>query len=330
MSTSLTIERYAEMRADMDAGKLRDEVLAYAGIDVDTWTAEQQAWLEKMGAELERERFELTNRYTRAFVERQKAIEQAARMKACEPAADVNLQPAVLPSTELPHEMTPIVRSNSTAAPFLAATKPSFSLSDALPPAMLTHATKPTAPSVQVIEAPQHDDDDAATRTTFGVLFSGPALPFQSAGAHPLEPLKAMADAIEHRARDASSDDLAGTTVFASVPVPPSSALPFQAKAPASADAKAWAELAAEIDFPTMPKSLVPSPESNLETYAALCAELAASPHVAEATFSRYGLSDVARRKAVDDAWKERLRRDPALYARWQQFYRASFERLKK
>ncbi|MDI1448336.1 hypothetical protein [Polyangium sp. 6x1] len=67
-------------------------------------------------------------------------------------------------------------------------------------------------------------------------------------------------------------------------------------------------------------------PELSLEQYAALCAELAASPGRAEETFARYGLTALESRRAVDEAWKERLRREPELYRRWQSLYQ-SFRR---
>jgi len=81
-STSLTIERYAEVRAEMEAGRLRDEVLARAGITVDAWTDMQRQWLEKMGAELELGRFELTNRYTQVFLERQRELRASTQVAA--------------------------------------------------------------------------------------------------------------------------------------------------------------------------------------------------------------------------------------------------------
>ncbi|WP_437528264.1 hypothetical protein WME79_44595 [Sorangium sp. So ce726] len=67
-----------------------------------------------------------------------------------------------------------------------------------------------------------------------------------------------------------------------------------------------------------------------LARYAALCAELALSPAMAESIFQRYGLGSGEMRSAVDAAWKERLREHPAEYARWRdmvQRYYAHFAR---
>jgi hypothetical protein len=72
-----------------------------------------------------------------------------------------------------------------------------------------------------------------------------------------------------------------------------------------------------------------PVPELSLEAYASLCAKLAVSPGDAERIFERYGLASPDVRKAVDEAWKERLRREPKLYEEWQQLYRMFYARWK-
>ncbi|WP_437478024.1 hypothetical protein WME75_29460 [Sorangium sp. So ce1014] len=78
MGTGLTLERVAELRAQMEAGRLRDEVLARAGLTAEDWTAAQRDWLERMGEELDHGCFELTNRYTQAFLEHQRDIVAAS------------------------------------------------------------------------------------------------------------------------------------------------------------------------------------------------------------------------------------------------------------
>jgi len=78
MGTAVTLERYAEICAEMERGALRDQVLARAAITPDEWTVAQREWLARMGAEIERSRFELTNRYTQAFLDRPRAHAAAA------------------------------------------------------------------------------------------------------------------------------------------------------------------------------------------------------------------------------------------------------------
>jgi len=105
------------------------------------------------------------------------------------------------------------------------------------------------------------------------------------------------------------ADPLMGTMNFAySGPLPP--ALPFAPSARRSSSS--------EKDV-----------QSDLSTYASLCAELAVFPRDAEAIFAKYGLASKEKRASVDDGWKGRLRADPALYAEWQRLYHESLARAK-
>lgn len=88
----LTLQRYAEMRAEMEAGVLRDELLSREGISCDEWIEVQTDWLTKMGKELDRGRFELTNQYTKAFLAHQSSLVGAA---SAEKAEAVMLLPQV-------------------------------------------------------------------------------------------------------------------------------------------------------------------------------------------------------------------------------------------
>lgn len=80
------------------------------------------------------------------------------------------------------------------------------------------------------------------------------------------------------------------------------------------------------------PPSVEPTPRASvaeqplnvlsLAQYASLCAELAVFPEKTEGIFWRYGLGADEKRSAVDAAWKERLRHEPAAYDAWQELYR--------
>ena len=114
MATPMTLEGCAELRAEMEAGQLRDEVLARAALSVEAWTAAQTEWLDRMGAEMERGRFELTNRYSHAFLERQRAL-HASTVKVIEaptaPMPPLHAAPVAAPSpavvAELPSFLLP-------------------------------------------------------------------------------------------------------------------------------------------------------------------------------------------------------------------------------
>lgn len=115
-SISVTLERYAEMRAEMEVGKLREEVLARAGLTINEWTVAQREWLEKMGTELERGRFELTNRYTQAFLERQRELKRPAAAAPAlppivvpePPSAAIKDEPMQLPAAGSPTPEPPV------------------------------------------------------------------------------------------------------------------------------------------------------------------------------------------------------------------------------
>lgn len=163
---ALTIERYAEMRAEMDAGKLRDEVLALSDLSVDAWTVQQSKWLEKMGAELEGGRFELTNRYSRAFVDRQTEI----RKRAAPP-------PVVKPAAPI----APIVEPAPVAAPIaapVAAPVPGFaSVPMSRGQLFVSDAPSPWATAPEPKPAPKQDL--ASTSFFSADSFVSAALPFQ-------------------------------------------------------------------------------------------------------------------------------------------------------
>jgi len=68
MLPPLDLERFAQLSADIDVGNVREQVLAEAGVSLETWLAAQQWWLSRMGAEATRKRYDLTNRYQAAFL----------------------------------------------------------------------------------------------------------------------------------------------------------------------------------------------------------------------------------------------------------------------
>ena len=110
-------------------------------------------------------------------------------------------------------------------------------------------------------------------------------------------------------------------------------------KPPTMAPAAAPLQAATSPPAPAAPISPAsgPAPVSDplevvlpLARYAKLCAELALSPHEAEAIFRRYGLERVEERTAVDAAWKARLRQDPSQYGVWEVMYQRYIGWLKR
>ena len=68
-----------------------------------------------------------------------------------------------------------------------------------------------------------------------------------------------------------------------------------------------------------------------LARYARLCAELALSPHEADAILRRYRLERVEERRApVGAAWKKRFRQEPSHYDMWEVMYQRYIDWLKR
>lgn len=68
IAPGLTLERYAELSAELDAGELRDELLARENLVEADWLNAQQYWLASMSAEATRLRYELAQRYSSLFL----------------------------------------------------------------------------------------------------------------------------------------------------------------------------------------------------------------------------------------------------------------------
>jgi hypothetical protein len=141
----------------MEAGHLRDDVLVRVGLGVEEWIAAQTEWLAKMGAEIERGRFELTNRYSQAFLERQRALRALA-------TATLEAPREAVPRQQVPSPMNP-------PSPPVAAEVPSFLLPVSPPiPAPIVGS----APGLGKTRAPA-----SLSGTSMGFIApKGAALPF--------------------------------------------------------------------------------------------------------------------------------------------------------
>ena len=261
---SIALERCAEMRAEMDTGRLRDEVLARAGVSADEWTLAQRTWLEKMGAELLIGRFELTNCYARAFLKRQRELEAptgartptagtlpsgTAERPLGEPVAvlpmPTALGPGVLspaapsmpsPWAAAPHA-APVPSAPMPAPASLAGTSMGFvaPVGPALPFARGA-ATTPASPGSGslAVSPPVRRVPAELSGTSMGfVAPRGPALPFAEGASapppgQPAPPAAAPQPALPMARAPAA---LAGTSMGFVAPIGP--ALPFASGAPA-------------------------------------------------------------------------------------------------
>ncbi|MFO0758002.1 MAG: hypothetical protein U0359_16010 [Byssovorax sp.] len=365
----VSLEGYAEIRAEMEALRSRDDVLARAGLSAEQWAGIQRAWLDRMGDELSLGRFELANRYTRAFVDKQEAIARAgAPATPATPAPAPPEAPAPLPAiaTPEPPVMAPPAFIPAPAlAPVFApapverahvdvgATVLALDLSAiraALPFAAPVDPSPPV-PDAPAAPPPVRRNPASLSGTSLSLpVPQGTALPF--AAQQPGLPSPPAPPSPPARTADVGAETMTlPPSIIAAAIAAAAKPLPFSA-APEDDDATATlpivplaprrdviggttgelpADLIARLAKP-MPFSEDPGPKAapalTLEQYAALCAELGASPQQQDAVFRRYGLSSTDDRRAVDASWQTRLKNDPSEYQRWQalyQHYKAHF-----
>ncbi|WP_441290430.1 hypothetical protein ACSRUE_07585 [Sorangium sp. KYC3313] len=187
-------------------------------------------------------------------------------------------------------------------------------------PASTAASSAPAVPSCEAIVGPV-----ASALTPAALQGTGPLLPVSPfAAADPTRRAGALAAS---RPAPHAAADLRETSLHVAIP---RELLTQTASSPAPVTGAA--SQTSKASPPSKPSStageggMVPLPEP-LETilplaqYAALCAELALAPAMAESIFQRYGLGFSEVRSVVDAAWKERLRGSPAEYARWHDMY---------
>lgn len=89
IAPGLTLERYAELSAELDAGEPRDELLARENLTEANWLNAQQYWLSSMSAEATRARYELAQRYSKLFLTARKVavIRRAKKRQVLSPSS---------------------------------------------------------------------------------------------------------------------------------------------------------------------------------------------------------------------------------------------------
>jgi hypothetical protein len=82
VTAGITLERYAELSAELDTGEPRDELLARENIAEPDWLNAQQYWLSSIAAEATRNRYELAHRYSKLFLDaRKSAVARKAKKR---------------------------------------------------------------------------------------------------------------------------------------------------------------------------------------------------------------------------------------------------------
>lgn len=351
-SPALPLEDVAAIRAALDAGLPREQVLAEANVSLEAWEAAQARWLAKLADQAAHGRLETSRR----FVE----LVDASRARADEKARETRRPwkhrkpaPAVIqPSQPPPPPAAPAPPPQAEPEWVVAAplTQPAPSTQPApetplAPPVALRDplpfkpSTSPAAAQAHAMKAeparaqsPQDPDPLEVTLT----LRNPPAtartpLPFQQ------RPPQSAATA--------SSDKPDATTTLDVAQLARGPALPFAPKAgaapapPDDGDDDVGTTTLKVVAIPSPQEVLPfkkapppanavpaasPSPEAlrransmSLAQYAHLCADVRAHPGYVEQIRVHYGL-DAAAWTALHKLWRERFDRDPALRSRWQ------------
>ncbi|MDC0741625.1 hypothetical protein [Polyangium mundeleinium] len=233
------------------------------------------------------------------------AIEPRPQPPAPDPDRPVDTLPpgSIAGAPSMPFQKLPLPQPLVSFAPEPAEAEPVDRLAQTLPAPVFV----PTDPLPFQREATLATGDtkglDLGSTLPVGFVAPREALPFQ-------EPIKGKPAATKNQARAVTQP----LPVFV-----PGEALPFEPKHDESTNE--------DTGPATTPLDGSAPPELSLEAHAELCAKLAASPDDAEQIFAQFGLAEPHARKAVDEAWKERLRKAPALYQEWQRLYRMFSER---
>lgn len=358
----LTLERFAELRAELLAGAPPEELLRREGVARDTWDATQTAWLGQLATEAERGRSELAGRYHAAVkARRPEALGLPAQGRGAVPrsAPDVvERSLAMLLGVAAGSEAEPSLRElagTSLALPIALASLPFARLASPSPSSLSTAAAvRAAVPAVPRAPAALGGtsfavDVPIAARLPFGA--PPPPAPPPPAAALPA-PSFLVAPPLPTVARAPAA--LGGTSLAQLVPKgpalpfgarppappPPAPPSPIAPRAPAALTGTSLAQIVPKgspVPFAPRPPppsppvaSPPPAPSLSLEHYAALCAEISLDPRRVEEIRARYGLRDLDAWRAADGAWQARLRAEPALSARWQELiahYRATLAR---
>ncbi|MEZ4229562.1 MAG: hypothetical protein R3B89_10370 [Polyangiaceae bacterium] len=300
------------MSARLDAGMPRDAVLKDAGLSQQQWEEELVTWLSHLSEQIQRQNYELYQRYTQWFLqnrleaERQLGLQSAPQVAAPREARrneagdweylrwQQQQSPAqVQPSAPAPPALVqppPVVSSSGEVPPLPAVASgipPMPSYAPAVPP-MPTISGVPPMPNAA---APASAPAPAPAPSVESV----PPLPSGVAPPPLISPVPASGPAVE-------PPMIGGVSApgIAAPPAVPSSGGFFVSQPPSVS--------------PAAPPSTAPAPSSvpqlSLGDYAMLAAEIVVMPEQVERALAKYGIGDLQVWQAIQQSWEQRLRSD--------------------
>ncbi len=173
MHLSITLERFAAVQARLDDGAALGEVLAAESLTEEAWRNAQQGWLARIGAEAERNRYGLAQRYQRAYLEASSGL-LTVQARDHDPApVEPTEEPAPQDWLDRTTSATALDLGLDEALPFEAGE------GAATPPASIAHAIQEDSAAAD--ESLASLDVDSTARIRLDQLDLGAALPFPSA-----------------------------------------------------------------------------------------------------------------------------------------------------
>jgi hypothetical protein len=175
MDPLLTLERFAALSAEIEAGAPPDAILAREGLSPEQWAAFEAMWRARIEDDISHGSFELTNRYNASFVARRAALRYetpAPDLMAGGYAAEASMQP--VPTPRMLQAPPPGMAPGDVGPPptprMLQAPPPPAMMSPAdpgppptprmlqapppLPPAMVVDQGPPPVPTPRMVQAP--------------------------------------------------------------------------------------------------------------------------------------------------------------------------------
>lgn len=296
----LSLERFAEVRAEIERTGDRDAALAAAGLDAREWIRVQRHWLRELAGEITGGGTELAARYCRAFTG------TSGASPAAEPAAPEAPAPAG-PKHVPSYLAAPAVAPNVVVP--AAAVSPAPPLAAPVPHTPYAAPPAPFAGTAMVFELPR-----------------GPAVPFRE-GAPAAAPSRVAPD------RDIRPVQSGETALSFELPRGPATPFPAAPRAAPGAAPPAEARASASKSDPSAafgsgttldtglraagPSTPFVAPEAGplgftLQRYVELVAACQEPGAPREQVLSRFGL-DTASFTDVDSAWKAKLRSEAGL-----------------
>jgi len=116
---ALTLEEFAALAAQIDAGVPRDQALDDAGVALEEWSAAQALWLERMAERVASGRFTLSSRYAELFEKHrrlagQRKYRDRRPLEGPWPLPPAPVAPPVIVRDRLVRGATPLVGHTST------------------------------------------------------------------------------------------------------------------------------------------------------------------------------------------------------------------------